>query len=41
LRIAAGLPDRVAAAIALHYDLTASRRRRLRGVVGEQRPALV
>ncbi len=40
VRIAAGLPDRVASAIARHYDTTALRARRLRGLVGEERPAV-
>ncbi len=40
VRFAAGLPDRVAAAISRHYDTSSARARRIRGVVGEERPAL-
>lgn len=38
LRFAAGLPERVGAAIALHYDTSRTRERRLLGIVGDQRP---
>lgn len=41
LRVAAGLPERVNAAIALHYDARGRRERRLLGILGEQRPITV
>lgn len=40
VRVAAGLPDRVAAAIARHYDVAPVAARRTRGLTGEERPAL-
>ncbi len=40
LPVAAALPDRLNAAISRHYDASRSRSRRIRGVLGEQRPAL-
>lgn len=39
IRAAAGLRERVAAAITRHYDTAPARARRVRGVVGEERPA--
>lgn len=39
IRAAAGLRERVSAAITRHYDTAPARARRVRGVVGEERPA--
>lgn len=40
IRVAAGLPARVAAAIARHYDTTTPQSRRIPGLTGEERPIL-